>query len=143
MKNKKTIIGIICGILLIVATVVIALLLGNKPKEESKPKDVKQLNEKRTYEGFEFTDATIQQTGEMYEFIANVTAKDTKESYTRVVIWYYDKNEKEVGAAICALPQLSAGETATLACSTDNNISIAVDYKVLATEKEISELKQS
>ncbi len=145
MKNKKLLIGIISGIVLIIIAVAIGLLLGNDTQGESKSKEkeIKQLNEKRLYEGFEFVDATIQKNGENYEFVANVTAKETKESYTRIAIWYYNENEKEVGAAICALPQMNANETISFACSTDKNISKAVDYKVIATDKEISELKQS
>lgn len=141
MKNKKLLIGIVSGLALIIIAVVIGLLLdGEKKEEATKPKETKKLNEVRTFEGYEFTDATVQEENSKYAFIANVTAKEQKDTFTRVIITYYDENNKELGAAICALPRANVGEMKSFGCTTDNKeILKAVDYKVVKTDKEIGE----
>jgi flagellar basal body-associated protein FliL len=141
MKKKGIIIGII-SIIVVTSVVLLVVLLPNKnndKKEENNTPKV-ELKSKRTFEGFEFTDATVQEENSKYAFIANVTAKEQKDTFTRVIITYYDENNKELGAAICALPRANIGEMKSFSCTTDNKeILNAVDYKVVKSDKEIGE----
>lgn len=145
MKNKKVLIGIVCGVILVALVAVIALLLGTaKPKEEEKPTESKKLNETRTFEGFEFKDAKVKEQEGKYAISVQVTNKSAKEEPTRIVILYYGAAEKELGGAVCMIPKLEKNKTIDLNCACEvKEILNAVDYKVIATDKEISELKQS
>lgn len=144
MKNKKVIIGIICGAILVGVAVVIGLLLSNKPKEEEKPKETKKLSEARTFEGYEFKDAKVKEQEGKYAISVQVTNKSAKEEATRIVILYYGNNEKELGGAVCMIPKMEKEKTIDFNCACEvKEILNAVDYKVIATDKEISELKQS
>ena len=146
MKNKKLIIGIICGIVLAGLVVVMVLLLGTtKPKEEVKePTSTKKLNETRTFEGYEFKGAKVKEHEGQYVFEVQVTNKTAKEEATRIVVTYYGADEKEVGAAVCMIPKMKKESSVDFNCSCDiKEILNAVDYKVIATEKEIHDLKQS
>ena len=146
MKNKKTLIGIICGVILVALVAVIALLLGtSKPKEEEeKPIESKKLNETRTFEGFEFKDAQVKEQEGKYAISVQVTNKSAKEEPTRIVILYYGADEKKLGGAVCMIPKLEKNKTIDFNCACEvKEILNAVDYKVIATDKEISELKQS
>lgn len=146
MKNKKVLIGIVCGVILVALVAVIALLLGTtKPKEEVvKPKTDKKLNTVRTFEGFEFKNAKVKEQEGKYAISVQVTNKSAKEEPTRIVILYYGADEKELGGAVCMIPKLEKSKTIDLNCACEvKEILNAVDYKVIATDKEISELKQS
>ena len=146
MKNKKLLIGIVSGLILIIIAVGIGLLLGGGKKEEEapKPKETKKLNETRTFEGYEFKDAKVKEQEGKYAISVQVTNKSAKEEATRIVILYYGADEKDLGGAVCMVPKLEKGKTIDFNCACDvKEILNAVDYKVIATDKEISELKQS
>lgn len=146
MKNKKVLIGIVCGVILVALVAVIALLLGTtKPKEEVvKPKTDKKLNTVRTFEGFEFKNAKVEDKEGAYTLSVEITNKTAKEKATRVIVKYYGTDEKELGAAVCMIPKIEKEKSIELFCSCDiKEILNAVDYKVIATEKEIHDLKQS
>lgn len=145
MKNKKLLIGIVSGLILIIIAVGIGLLLGGGKKEEAqKPKETKKLNETRTFEGYEFKDAKVKEQEGKYAISVQVTNKSAKEEATRIVILYYGAEEKDLGGAVCMIPKLEKGKTIDFNCACgEKKILNAVDYKVIATDKEISELKQS
>lgn len=146
MKNKKLIIGIICGIVLAGLVVVMVLLLGTtKPQEEvNEQTSTKKLNETRTFEGYEFKDAKVKEHEGQYVFEVQVTNKTAKEEATRIVVTYYGADEKELGAAVCMIPKLAKDNSVDFNCSCDiKEILSAVDYNIIATEKEIHDLKQS
>lgn len=143
MKKKGLIIGII-SVIIVAAIVLIIILLPNKnndKKEEEKTKTNLELKSKRTFEGFDFENAKMKQLEEgKYAIDVTVTNKSAKNEPTRVIITYYGKDKKELGAAICMIPPMEQGKTISIQCAgTVKETMNAVDYKVVKSDKEIGE----
>lgn len=141
MKKKGLIIGIISVVLVIAIVLLIVLLPSKKNEEPEKTQTNLELKSKRTFEGFDFENAQMKQLEEgKYAIDVTVTNKSAKNEPTRVIITYYGKDKKELGAAICMIPPMEQGKTLSIQCAgTVKETMNAVDYKVVKSDKEIGE----